>query len=84
MKRVGTADLKARLSAHLRAVREGETLVVLDRQHPIARIVPFDDTDGGLVIRPATGSIHDIALPGPTGSDDDVVTDLEAERAERS
>jgi len=42
MKKVGIADLKERLSEHLRKVRRGQTLTVLDRETPIARIVPFD------------------------------------------
>ncbi len=40
MKRVRIAELKARLSAHLRAVRRGEEVLVLDRDQPVARIVP--------------------------------------------
>lgn len=41
MRDVGIADLKARLSEHLRSVRNGGTLTVLDRDTPIARIVPY-------------------------------------------
>jgi prevent-host-death family protein len=41
MSDVGIADLKARLSEHLRSVRNGGTLTVLDRDTPIARIVPY-------------------------------------------
>jgi antitoxin (DNA-binding transcriptional repressor) of toxin-antitoxin stability system len=40
MKRVGIAELKDRLSEHLRAVEGGAEVVVLDRKRPIARIVP--------------------------------------------
>ncbi len=40
--RVRIADLKDHLSAHLRAVEAGETVEVLDRDRPIARIVPID------------------------------------------
>ena len=40
MKRVNIGDLKARLSAHLRFVREGEEVLVCDRNVPVARIVP--------------------------------------------
>jgi prevent-host-death family protein len=35
------ADLKARLSEYLRAVRRGDTVTVLDRDTPIAQIVPI-------------------------------------------
>jgi prevent-host-death family protein len=38
---VDVADLKARLSEHLRAVRKGRTLTVVDRSTPVARIVPY-------------------------------------------
>jgi antitoxin (DNA-binding transcriptional repressor) of toxin-antitoxin stability system len=51
MKSVRIADLKAHLSAHLRSVRRGETLTVLDRETPIARIVPALDHASALRIR---------------------------------
>jgi prevent-host-death family protein len=40
MRRVKISDLKARLSAHLQHVRDGEELLVCDRNKPVARIVP--------------------------------------------
>src|SRR5262252_2573238 len=43
MKQVRIAQLKARLSAYLRAVRRGETIAVLDRDTPVARIVPVSE-----------------------------------------
>jgi prevent-host-death family protein len=52
MSDVGIAELKARLSEHLRTVRNGGTLTVLDRDTPIARIVPY--AAPGLEIRKAT------------------------------
>ena len=86
MKRVGTADLKAHLSEHLRAVRNGEEIVVLDRSTPIARVVPFEQTDEELAIEPARGSLADFDWPAPVpGAEDiDVVATIRAERAERS
>jgi prevent-host-death family protein len=42
MKRVGIAELKDHLSSHLRAVERGEEVEVLDRDRPIARIVPVE------------------------------------------
>jgi antitoxin (DNA-binding transcriptional repressor) of toxin-antitoxin stability system len=62
MKAVRIAELKAHLSEHLRAVRRGEILTVLDRDTPIARISPV----GGevpLLVRPARGSLADLVLP---------------------
>lgn len=49
---VRIADLKARLSEHLRAVRRGRTLTILDRDRAIARIVPYDGEHRPLSIRP--------------------------------
>ncbi|HET9741378.1 MAG TPA: type II toxin-antitoxin system prevent-host-death family antitoxin [Terriglobales bacterium] len=37
---VNIGDLKARLSAHIRLVRDGEEVIVCDRNQPVARIVP--------------------------------------------
>jgi antitoxin (DNA-binding transcriptional repressor) of toxin-antitoxin stability system len=40
MKTVGIRELKNELSAHLRDVRQGETVLVTDRGHVIAEIAP--------------------------------------------
>ena len=45
MKRVKIADLKNNLSRHLVYVRDGGAVVVLDRETPIARILPFVPAD---------------------------------------
>jgi prevent-host-death family protein len=37
--------LKARLSAHIRLVRDGEEVLVCDRNKPVARIVPCSVDD---------------------------------------
>jgi antitoxin (DNA-binding transcriptional repressor) of toxin-antitoxin stability system len=84
MTSVGTADLKAHLSEHLQAVRRGETIVVLDRREPIARIVPIGATGLELVIRPALGALHDVPLLGPSRSAVDVLEQLAEERGDRS
>lgn len=41
MRSVNIGTLKNQLSAHLRYVRAGEEVVVLDRNKPVARIVPI-------------------------------------------
>ena len=61
MSDVGIAELKAHLSEHLRAVRNGDSLTVLDRNTPIARIVPY--TAQPLEIRPASRRLRDLKLP---------------------
>jgi len=40
MRTVNISDLKARLSAHIQMVRDGEEVLVCDRNRPVARIVP--------------------------------------------
>jgi prevent-host-death family protein len=45
MKTVKIADLKAQLSAHIQLVREGEEVLVCDRNKPVARIVPCRTED---------------------------------------
>lgn len=41
MKRVAVTDLKNRLSEHLRLVKAGETIEILEHNVPIARIEPL-------------------------------------------
>jgi len=60
MKRVGIADLKAHLSGYLRTVKKGETLLVMDRGTPVARIVPAADARGGLVTRRPTRDLQSV------------------------
>jgi prevent-host-death family protein len=50
MKRSSVSYLKAHLSAELRAVQAGETVVVMDRNHPVARLVPLAES-GGIEVR---------------------------------
>ena len=40
MKTANISNLKAQLSAHIQLVREGEEVLVCDRNKPVARIVP--------------------------------------------
>jgi len=71
MSDVRIADLKARLSEHLRSVRNGGTLTVLDRDTPIARIVPYAASP--LETRKATRRLRDLKVPAkPTKRTDSV------------
>ncbi|KAF0243817.1 MAG: hypothetical protein FD167_3731 [bacterium] len=45
MSAVNIRDLKANLSSHLNKVKSGQEVVILDRNRPIAKIVPFDPID---------------------------------------
>jgi prevent-host-death family protein len=82
MKPVRIADLKSRLSEYLRAVRRGVAITVLDRDTPIARIVPYEPEANGLIVRRAAGktSFGKIPLPKPYRTDIDVVELLLEER----
>ena len=44
MRQVRIAELKDRLSEHLRAVENGAEVIVMDRNRAIARIVPLPPT----------------------------------------
>jgi prevent-host-death family protein len=80
--RVGIADLKARLSQHLRTVRRGGSLTVLDRDTPVARIVPYD-SETPLEIRRATRRAADLRRPGPLPHPTDSLSALLKDRASR-
>lgn len=77
------ADLKARLSAYLRRVRRGHSLTVMDRDTPIARLVPYQDEAMSLVIRhplPNAPRFHEIPRPPRFPVDVDIVALLFEER----
>lgn len=63
MSTVRIAELKARLSEHLRAVRKGRTLTVLDRDTPVARLVPFAAEP--IEVKRASRRPRDLKLPPP-------------------
>ena len=65
MKHVRIAELKSRLSEYLRAVRRGETIAVLDRETPIARIVPVRERATLRVRKPAPGTPAPNRVPVP-------------------
>ena len=81
MSDVRIADLKARLSEHLRKVRNGGTLTVLDRDTPIARIVPFAALP--LEIRKAQRRVRDLRLPPKPAKRTDSVAVLLEDRRRR-
>ena len=45
MKRASISTLKARLSEYLRAVCNGEEVIVTDRGTPVARLAPLEPAD---------------------------------------
>jgi prevent-host-death family protein len=81
MSDVRIADLKARLSEHLRSVRNGGELTVLDRDTPVARIIPFAAPP--LEIRKAKRRLRDLKLPPRPAKRTDSVALLVEDRRRR-
>jgi len=80
---VRVAELKARLSEYLRRVRRGHPVTVLDRETPIARIVPYAADTATLRIRrprPGAGRPSSVRLPPPLKIGVDIVALLMEER----
>jgi antitoxin (DNA-binding transcriptional repressor) of toxin-antitoxin stability system len=62
MKRVRMGELRANLRELILAVQGGAEIVVLNRDTPVARIIPMPE-DQPLVIREAAGRPGDVKLP---------------------
>ncbi|MBV9612496.1 MAG: type II toxin-antitoxin system prevent-host-death family antitoxin [Acidobacteriaceae bacterium] len=82
MRQVGIAELKSRLSEYLRAVRRGETISVLDRETPVAQIVPVGQKSALRIRKPAPGTPppNRVQLPKPVALKLDIVELLMEER----
>jgi prevent-host-death family protein len=70
MKRVAITEAKNRLSALIDRVRHGETVLILDRGRPVARLEPAqarseDDADGKLARLERAGVIRRGVIPPP-------------------
>ena len=81
MKSVVIADLKARLSEHLKSVRKGRTLTILDRNTPVAQIVPF--ASESIEVRRATRRLRDLPLPARPARTTDSLAVLLEDRGRR-
>ncbi len=85
MKRIGVAELKNNLSRVLRGVEIGDEVEVMDRNRPIARIVPVPREKARVTILPARrpfASVRD--RPGhPIAPDLDILEILDEVRADR-
>lgn len=83
---VRIAALKSRLSEYLRNVRHGHSLIVLDRDTPIARIVPYKENGSPLTIRsplPGAPKPSQVPLPAPLRVRDDIVKVFLEERQDK-
>jgi prevent-host-death family protein len=81
MSTVRIAELKSHLSEYLRSVRKGRTLTVLDRDTPIARIIPY--AAGPIEIRRATRRLRGLKLPPPPAAQTDSLSILLDDRRRR-
>jgi prevent-host-death family protein len=79
-KSVKVAELKAQLSAYLRSARSGQSVVVCDRDTPVARLVPYAAAAEPLAVRHAIRALHSAPLPRPLGRRVDSLAALLAER----
>ncbi len=82
---IGVAELKAKLSENLAKVRRGETITVLDRKRPVARIVPYESEHEPLSVRRAAGkrSLGAIQFPPRVRTGEDIVHLLTEDRSRR-
>jgi prevent-host-death family protein len=51
MKRVKISELKAHLSQYINEVRDGETIIVCDRNRPVVELRPLSSEPAALVLR---------------------------------
>jgi prevent-host-death family protein len=83
MRTVNISDLKAQLSAHIQLVRDGEEVLVCDRNKPVARIVPVRLKDQsereqrlvarGVLTPPLKKRPRSVSWPEPPGNVSDEV-----------
>ena len=85
MRTVNIATLKAKLSYYLGEVRRGGEFLVLDRKTPVARVVPTQGTEQGLIIIKAKGKPSAVGKRPirPLGREIDVAAMLREERDRR-
>lgn len=65
MKKAMVSELKAKLSAYLSAVRQGETVVVCDRKTPVARLIPYAQAPDELGIEEPVITDRELVWPKP-------------------
>jgi len=83
MKTVKISELKAQLSAHINLVRDGEEVLIFDRNKPVARIVPVRLEDRsqqeqrlvarGVLVPPLRKRPVPVLWPAPPGNVSDEV-----------
>ena len=95
MRTVNISDLKAQLSAHIQFVKDGEEVLVCERNKPVARIIPCDVGDfseqeqrliaRGVMVPPLKKRAASEQWPTPPGNVPDEVMEqvLREEREDR-
>jgi prevent-host-death family protein len=78
---------KAKLGQYMRAVRRGKSVVVTDRDQPVARFVPFEDesspTDTGWPRDPAAPPLGQVIVQSIQRKNTDTTQMLLDDRARR-
>jgi antitoxin (DNA-binding transcriptional repressor) of toxin-antitoxin stability system len=93
MRTVNISDLKAKLSAHIQFVKDGEEVLVCERDQPVARIVPcrladYSDKERRLIARgvltpPLRKRPASVSWPVPPGNiSDEVMEQVRQEERE--
>ena len=83
--KVKIAPLRARFSEYLRRVRRGEEIIVMDRDRPVARLVPIEAGPDELIVTPGAGTyarMGDMPLPDLVQLSEDPVRYLLEDREE--
>jgi prevent-host-death family protein len=55
VKTIKISDFKKHISEELRRVRNGDRVVILDRDKPVAEVIPYELSSKRLVVRPPRG-----------------------------
>lgn len=79
-KTVKVAVLKAQLSAYLRAARRGHSVVVCERDTPVARLMPYTERGDALTSRLPTRRWGSMKRSAPLGRSVDSLAALLEER----
>ena len=83
---VNISSLKAKLSSYLRLVVKGHIITIVDRRHPVAKLVPADLNVALATIKPIRPtSFRDYPFPEPVAQVDkiDSLSVLLEDRAKR-
>ncbi len=60
---VKIAEFKSHLSQYIKNVRKGHAITLLDRETPVARVLPYPIMQGRLTIRKPRRKVKEIRLP---------------------